>query len=68
MSEPLRLPEGYSLEFDSNYNLVLKRADNTRVVAFEVSAFGPDPDRIMQIAWNDAEWLEQRRESDPASE
>lgn len=66
MSEPLRLPEGYGLEMqrgELDY-LVLKRPDGTLVAAFEFSAVGPGPSRIMQIAWEDAEWLEQTQQDD----
>lgn len=65
MSEPLRLPEGYGLEMrrgDPDL-LLLKRSDGSTVAAFEVCAFGPEPDQIVRMAWDDAEWL-QRLEHD----
>lgn len=55
MSESLRLPEGYGIEKTTEDNLVLKRPDDSPVVVFEFSAFGSEPNRIMQVAWDDAE-------------
>lgn len=59
VSEPLRLPEGYKIEATAENNLMLKRPDGSPVVVFEFSAFGPEPSNIMQIAWDDAEWVQQ---------
>lgn len=63
MPEPLRLPEGYRIEPTSEDNLMLLRPDGSPVVVFELSSFGPDPDRIMQIAWDDAEYQEQLKQN-----
>lgn len=59
MSEPLRLPEGYTIKPTSEDNLMLVRPDGSPVVIFEFSSFGPDPAKIMQVAWDDAEYREQ---------
>lgn len=66
MSRPLRLPEGYNLEMRRGEPdlLVLKRPDESSVVAFEISAFGPEPDQIMRMATDDAEYQEQLKQSD----
>lgn len=66
MSEPLRLPEGYNMEMrrgDPDL-LVLIRPDGSPVAAFEISAFGPEPDQIMRMAWDDAEYREQLKQND----
>lgn len=61
MSEPLRLPEGYGMEMQRGDPdlLILKRSDGSAVAAFKISAFGPEPDQIMRMAWDDAEYREQ---------
>lgn len=41
--------------------LILKRADGSPVAAFEISAFGPEPDQIMRMATDDAQWIEQSK-------
>lgn len=66
MSEPLRLPEDYNMEMHRGDPdlLVLKRPDGSPVVAFEISAFGPEPDQIMRTAWDDAEYQEQLKQND----
>lgn len=63
MGEPSRLPEGYSLDLRRGNPdlLILTRADGSSVVAFEISGLDPDPDRIMQIAADDAEWIQQSK-------
>ena len=66
MSEPLRLPEGYNIEMQRGEPdlLILKRSDGSPVAAFEISAFGPEPDQIMRMAADDAEYQEQLKQSD----
>lgn len=55
----LTLPEGYTIEptteLDDRRLLALTRRDGSAVAIFEFSALGPDPRRIWQIAWDDAE-------------
>lgn len=53
-TEPLRLPEGYTIEVESGL-LTLKRPDRSPVAAFEFSAMGPDPFRIWEMDWDDTE-------------
>lgn len=48
--------------------LILKRADGSPVAAFEISAFGPEPDQIMRMAWDDAEYHEQLKQSDSSED
>lgn len=61
VEEPSQLPQGYSLDLRRGEPdlLILKRPDGSSVAAFEISGLGPDPDRILQIARDDAEWLAQ---------
>ena len=60
-SRTLELPPGYTIaamETESeagNQMLLLKRADGSPVVAFELNALGPGPGRIHEIAVEDAE-------------
>lgn len=67
MAEPSRLPEGYSLDLRRGEPdlLILKRSDGSSVVAFEISGLGPDPDRIMKMAADDAEWIERLEQDGP---
>lgn len=67
VSEPLRLPEGYGIEMHRGDPdlLILKRGDGSTVAAFEISAFGPEPDQIMQMAADDAEYREQVENDEP---
>lgn len=44
------MPEDYKIESTAENNLMLKRSDGSPVVVFEFSAFGPELDRIMQVA------------------
>lgn len=44
--------------------LILKRADGSPVATFEISAFGPEPDQIMRMAWDDAEYQKQPKQND----
>lgn len=57
--QTLTLPEGYTIEpttdQDDRRLLALTRGDGSAVAIFEFSALGPDPRRIWQIAWDDAE-------------
>lgn len=66
VSEPLRLPEGYNIGMQRGEPdlLLLKRADGSAIAAFEISAFGPEPDQIMRVAADDAEYQERLKQSD----
>lgn len=70
VSEPLRLPEGYGIEMHRGDPdlLVLKRSDGSAVAAFEISAFGPEPDQIMRMAVDDAEYREQLKQNDSSDD